>query len=272
MPPPQRQITHERLRLLRQLTTALEMPMMVLGIVWLVLLVIELIEGPSAMREMFGTVIWAAFVVEFGLKLLVSPHKLSYLRHNWLIALSLMLPALRVFRVLRAMRAVSAARTFQVARGLAGFNNGLRALRRALQRRRLGYVLALTAVIALIGSAGVQYFEQTDTRPGGFQTYASSLWFTLMLLTSVGSEYWPRSDGGRVLCLLLSVYGFAVFGYITAALASFFVDRDSDAKEHDETAVALRDLHAEVARLRQQLLSSPPPPSPRANPPPPSSP
>jgi voltage-gated potassium channel len=58
-----------------------------------------------------------------------------------------------------------------------------------------------------------------------------------MLLTSIGSEYWPRTGSGRALCLLLAIYGFAVFGYITAALASYFVGRDAEKKA--ETAVAV---------------------------------
>lgn len=33
-----------------------------------------------------------------------------------------------------------------------------------------------------------------------------------MLLTTMGSEYWPQTAEGRILCLLLSVYAFAVFG------------------------------------------------------------
>ena len=48
-----------------------------------------------------------------------------------------------------------------------------------------------------------------------------------MLLTTMGSEYWPRTPEGRFVCLLLSIYAFAVFGYITATLASFFIGSDS---------------------------------------------
>ncbi|MFN7146641.1 MAG: ion channel, partial [Myxococcota bacterium] len=56
--------------------------------------------------------------------------------------------------------------------------------------------------------------------------YATALWWTAMLLTTMGSETWPRTAEGRVLCLLLAVYGFAMFGYVTAALASLFVRAD----------------------------------------------
>ncbi len=40
-----------------------------------------------------------------------------------------------------------------------------------------------------------------------------------MIMTTMGS--WPQTPEGRVLCLLLAVYAFAVFGYVTAMLAAF---------------------------------------------------
>ena len=63
---------------------------------------------------------------------------------------------------------------------------------------------------------------------GGFGSFGDALWWTSMQLTTRGSEFWPRTAEGRVLCLPLAVYAFAVFGYITAAFASFFVGRDSE--------------------------------------------
>jgi voltage-gated potassium channel len=75
-----------------------------------------------------------------------------------------------------------------------------------------------------------------------------------MLLTTIGSEYWPRTPEGRLLCLLLSLYAIGVFGYITAALASFFVDRDREERSPDlaseDTVQALR---MEIVALRQEL-------------------
>ena len=38
---------------------------------------------------------------------------------------------------------------------------------------------------------------------GGLQTCGETLWWTMMLLTSLGSEYWPRTAEGPVPCLLL---------------------------------------------------------------------
>jgi len=39
-----------------------------------------------------------------------------------------------------------------------------------------------------------------------------------MIITTLGSAYWPETAEGRMLCVLLALYSFTVFGYVTAAL------------------------------------------------------
>jgi voltage-gated potassium channel len=99
-------------------------------------------------------------------------------------------------------------------------------------------------------------FEATAEVEGGFANYADALWWTGMLLTTMGSEIWPRSLEGRILCFLLSLYGFAVFGYITASFASFFVGRDAASPEADTPSSGdLAALQAEIAALRADLAA-----------------
>jgi voltage-gated potassium channel len=56
---------------------------------------------------------------------------------------------------------------------------------------------------------------------------------------------------GRLLCLLLALYAVTIFGYVTAALASFFVDRDKAEKDSEEPS--LRELQAEIQALRREI-------------------
>ena len=79
-----------------------------------------------------------------------------------------------------------------------------------------------------------------------------------MLLTSLGSEYWPRTIEGRALCFLLALYGFAVFGYFTATLATFFMGRDAENPQAEVAgAAAVAALHEEVRQLRAELRQTP---------------
>lgn len=83
-------------------------------------------------------------------------------------------------------------------------------------------------------------FKPASEVPGRFSSYADALWWTGMLFTSIGSQYWPVTAEGRILGFLLSLYGFAVFGYITAAFASFFLGRDAQADDGEVAGCARR--------------------------------
>ncbi|HUG21709.1 hypothetical protein [Piscinibacter sp.] len=82
------------------------------------------------------------------------------------------------------------------------------------------------------------------------------------MLTTVGPEFWPRSPEGRMLCLLIAVYAFAVFGYFTAALASFSIGREARHRDGDLAgAEQIAQLSRELAALRRDLRQATRPPS-----------
>jgi len=109
-------------------------------------------------------------------------------------------------------------------------------------------------LITFLGAGGMLAFEPAQETEGGFTGYVDALWWTAMLITSIGSDYWPRSPEGRLLCFLLSLYGLAVFGYITASFASFFIGRDAEAADAELAGTAdIAALRAELQALRSDL-------------------
>lgn len=249
-------VERERWRLVLRIERWLETPMLVLGGVWLVLLLVELTRGLTLFLERLGTAIWMIFIADFVLRFALAPRRLHYLRRHWLTAVSLILPALRLLRIVRVARVFRAARAtrgLRLAKVIGSLNRGMRALDRALQRRGFGYVVTLTLLVALVGAAGMYAFER-DVAGSGLSSYPEALWWTSMLLTTVGSEYWPRTSEGRVLALLLSVYAVSIFGYLAATLASYFIDRDA---ENRGAALAgqgaMEAMRAELAALREEL-------------------
>jgi voltage-gated potassium channel len=251
------EIEAERESALHQLEDLLETPMVVLGFVWLLLLVVELVRGAGPLLQALGTAIWIAFILDFALRLALAPDRGRYLRRNALTALSLVLPAVRVLRVARLVRAARTARAvrgLRLARLVTSMNRGMRALRATMSRRGLAYVLALTIVVVFAGAAGMYALEPPGPEGQGFRGYGEALWWTAMIVTTMGSENWPLTAEGRILCLVLAVYAFAVFGYVTAAIASFFVGRDAEDERGELAgAAAIERLRAEIAGLRAEL-------------------
>lgn len=245
----------ERSKLLQRVQDGLEVPMLALAFVWLALLIGEFVWGESKTFNLLGVVIWIIFILSFLVEFILAPKKVAYVTKNWLVVLSLILPALRIFRIFHAfrlLRLASVGRGVRLVRVITSLNRGMGALGASMGRRGLGYVVALTLLVALAGAAGIFTFERHIA--DGPQSYGEALWWTAMILTTVGSGYWPETSEGRILCLILSLYALAMFGYLTAALATFFVGRDAESEEAELAgATAVAELHREVIALREDL-------------------
>ena len=165
----------ERWVVLKQLEEWLEIPMLLLSVAWFVLVLTELLWGEALLLEVFGTIIWFIFICDFGLRLVIAPGKLAFLRNNVLTMLALAIPALRMFRVLQVFRILQAARSLTLLRIIGTTNQSMNALRRSLGRRGLGYVLLMTLAVALLAAAGMLIFEPAREVKGGFESYPHAL-------------------------------------------------------------------------------------------------
>lgn len=184
-----RALRQERREVLRQLEDWLETPMLVLGFVWLALMLWEYVRGIGPLLEAVAGVIWIIFILDFAVKFALAPDKTDYLKANWLTLIAIAVPALRVFRVFRVVRVLKAARAargLRLVRVVTSLNRGMKALGASMGKRGFGYVVALSVVVVLAGAAGMYAFE--NEVEGGLKSYGEALWWTAMLLTSLGSE------------------------------------------------------------------------------------
>ena len=236
-----------RWRTLDQLDDWLRIPMLLLSVAWLLIVVIELTAGESRLLETAGTAIWIIFIIEFAIRLTLAPDKSEFFKREWLTIIALIVPALRLVRVLAVFRAARALRGFRLVRIVGTANRSMNALRSMLHRRQFGYVALLTLLVVTLGAAGMFNFESADEVDGGFRSYWHALWWTGMLVASIGTSFWPVTIEGRMLSTLLALYGLAVFGYITATFASFFIGRDA------EELPLPRAERAELAAIEQEL-------------------
>lgn len=269
-PAPSAQRLHrERRSLLRRISSFLDGPMTILSFVWLVLMIVEFTRGLSPALETTNYLIWGAFVLHFLLEIWIAPDKVSYLRTNWLTAIALMLPGLRLLRVFRAaplLRTIRVTRGVRLMRWVTSLNRGMKATQRTMKQRGLRYVLALTLLANVAGAAGIYFFEnpialresghlaQGETSVG-ISSYGEALWWTAMMLTTMGSDYFPKSTEGRIVALLLAIYAFAIFGYITATVASLIIRVDQQQSRDESLATQITALRREVAQLRTAVAT-----------------
>lgn len=268
----QERLREERWALLDHFICLTRPVMTVLSFVWVGLITLALVSGLPLILQWLSTAIWALFVADFVAQIVIAPHKVTYLRRHWLTALSLALPAFSMLRILRALQIVRIAAvsgSFSLLQVISACNRGMEATRRVLGQRKLGYVATLTILVTFAGAAGMFSFENPHAlraegfgsavqRGAGLHNYGEALWWTAMVMTTMGSAYWPLTLAGRILCWLLALYAFAIFGYITATIASYFLGGSGTTGDQQGQEDKVPDLSAignDVAAMREQLTA-----------------
>jgi voltage-gated potassium channel len=235
-------VKRERWILLRSIIRLTEQPMVILSFTWLLLTIIDFSMGLSRPLVIANSIIWVIFGLDFFLQLLVAPHRLPYLQRNWITAISIALPAFKLlsfFRAFQVFRLFQAGRAINMLRLLTSLRRGIQALSRTLKRRGLGYIFGLSVLVTFAGAAGMLNFENpqsvadagySNTVNAGLHSYSEALWWTAMIMTTMGSEYWPKTSEGRILGFLIACYASVVYGYLTASIASHFIRTDESRK------------------------------------------
>jgi voltage-gated potassium channel len=162
--------------------------MLLLSFVWFLVIIVELVNGTSPLLLSLGTVLWALFVFYFGLRLAIVPHRVVFLKRNWLFVLAILVPILRFFPFLQRLalaRALTATFGMQVIWMFASADQGLRSLRRTMGRRGTGYALTFTMLVILAGAAGMLHFENDSADPQGIHSYPKAVWWVAMQLTNI---------------------------------------------------------------------------------------
>lgn len=220
-----------------------EIPLIILGFCWLVIIIIELSIGLSPLLENLSFTIWIIFILDFIVRFSIAPYKINYLKSHWITVIALIIPA---FRVLRGFVLLKATRSVYLVKVATSIRRGMQILGSVLGRHGFGYIIGLTFIIILLGAAGIQALEIK------LENYGDALWWAAMMITTMGTDFWPQTVEGRILCLGLAIYAFAIFGYITATVASFLIEKDKKGKaEYQKLLDAIEEIKIEIKSLKK---------------------
>ena len=110
--------------------------------------------------------------------------------------------------------------------------------------------VGLVTVFVVVLSGAVE--ATVDTKD--FNSLWDGIWWAVVTVTTVGyGDVTPHSVQGRLVAMVVMLFGIGFLSVLTATIASRFVQTDTDTKE---MAASLRRIEAELADLRQQLAGS----------------
>ncbi|MHB0997921.1 MAG: ion transporter [Armatimonadota bacterium] len=242
----------------------LEAPMFILAMIMLVLLIVDLAFAlsPEWRRILLlaNSVIWWIFVLEYAVRVFLADNRIRYIKRHAVDALFIFVPFLRVFRVLRAVRSIRLLKAINpavIGRTYVTTRRGLRQLASTLGEKSFPYVLAVTIIIALIGSLLMLLLER-GASDSVIKSYGDAVWWAVGVITTVGNEMYPVTAEGRIIATLLMIYGIGIFGYVAATLATYFIRYDNNQNGDSykggltpEQEQLLRDISANIDRLNK---------------------
>ena len=224
----------QRLAAAESLARRLDRPMGVLGIIFLLVVLAELlVTDPTGqvVLSVISWVLWGIFVAEFLLRAYVARFHTSFWRKNRWQIIFLVLPFLRFFRALRALRILRLTRFGRV------LSAGVRGTRSAekLLSNRIAWLLAVTAIIILGASQLLYLFAD-------YSSYLDAL-YEAALATITGSGFTADTLFARILHVILAIFSVAVFATLAGTVGAYFLGREPTAEaissaENDQTAPA----------------------------------
>ena len=196
-----------------QLLDRLTPVMSALGILFLLVVLAEQLTRPDSVLGIVLTVtgwlLWAVFVVEFGARLVVAPDTGAFLKRNWWQVLFLVLPFLRVLRLVRSLRFLRTGRVL---------SSAIRSSRsaRSVLGSRIGWLAAVSA-ITVLGSSQLLY------EFSGFRTYGDAL-HAAALAAITGQPIGQPDTFARILEVLLALFSVVVFATLAGSLGAYFLE------------------------------------------------
>ena len=221
-----------------------EWPLAVAAVLFLVLFSRQVLAQPSGSE---GHIVWAVdwaiwglFVVDYVVRLCLADNRWHWFLRHLLDFAIVTLPLLRPLRLLRLLVLIEVLQ---------------KAIGDAFRGRIVVYTVS--GVVLLIYTASLAVFDKERYLHGAtINSFGKALWWSITTVTTVGyGDVYPVTNTGRVIAVLLMIGGISLVGVVTAALASWIIERvtEEDAVMQAATVAHVEELRSEIRALGKEL-------------------
>ena len=219
-------------------------PLTLVGITWLVIgisVVTRNVRGSASVGlvgSLFG--LWAILLVEYLVRLVVTPDRRGYVRRRWVEPLTVAVPVLQGWHIVGIERMTVL------------LQEGVLRVETILKHHGLFRVLIAAAATLFLGAWLVLLCEE-NARGSNIHNYPDAVWWAIVTVTTVGyGDRFPVTGGGRTVAVILMLVGIGLIGVLTATVASVFIKEHTDASK-DEIKKGHADLGQQLALVSDRL-------------------
>ena len=193
-------------------------------------------EPYDAYLNIIQLILWGLFAVDYCIRLYLAPRRLYFITHNLMNLAIVLLPAWRIVSFL-AMIHLTTNRQYKRLSELAV--------------KLFGY----TAIFIIMFALAIYSVE--SSAPGAMiRDLPTAYWWTFTTLATVGyGDVYPITGIGRVIAVVVMLYGVGMVAVATGALASWIIEKigGREEQEYPATKADVDDLRQEISELRALL-------------------
>lgn len=184
------------------------------------------------------TVILIIFAVDYIVRFIAAPKKAAFFKANIfdliaIIPVSNMLSLFRfsrIFRLAKLAKLSKLAKFSKTARIVGILGKMQRQLSKFLHTNGFIYMLYAAGALILISSVLISYVEG--------KPFTDALWWSIVTCTTVGyGDISPATGIGRVIAVILMIFGIGLVSMLTGAITTFFADRANEKKLPSQDAL-----------------------------------
>jgi len=221
-----------------------EWPLAAAALLFLVLFSVQVLARPQGRDAhvlwLISWIVWGLFILDYVVRLYLASNRWHWLLRHLLGFAIVALPLVRPLRLLRLLVLIEVLQ---------------RAIGEAFRGRIVVYTVS--GVLLLIYTSSLAVFDKERFLPGAtINSFGKALWWSITTVTTVGyGDVYPVTNTGRIIAVLLMIGGISLVGVVTAALASWIIERVSEEETVSQTATAahIEELRGEIRELSQEL-------------------
>lgn len=167
--------------------------------------------------NIISLLIWAAFAVDYVVRLTLSPQRWEFVRTHKLDLVMVLLPMLRLLRVMLLLR---------------------KSLQTISMERIAGSLFTIVIVVVVAG-AFLEWRVEADAPGANITSLGVALWWAIVTTTTVGyGDTYPVTTIGRLIGSVIMVVGIGLIGTVSATVAAWFITHKQKLTAEEQQAAA----------------------------------
>lgn len=226
------------------------------SIIFVILDLCSVIDLACSPYKLIDSIILIIFTVDYAASFFISKNRKKFFKENIfdliaIIPFNSIFSAFRAFRLFRLIKLTKISKLSRVVRVAAFFGIIKQKINDILKTNGFLYVLYANIALIIISSFVIMIVEK--------MSFSNSLWWSIVTCTTVGyGDIAPSSAIGRIIAVILMLFGIGLIGMLTGAITTYFTsnysNKDVEKTEELENLISImndeqKEKLTEIARI-----------------------